>query len=202
MKQLITTVTVIICAVMLLAVMPTESEAEIYEDTLRLHILANSDSTHDQEIKLEIRDRILKKYSKELSSYGSIDEAKTRMTELLADVKRDVDSWLYEMGEEHECEVMLGEEWYDTREYEEFTLPKGYYSSLRVIIGEGDGRNWWCVMFPPKCLDIATENAPPDDGIVDYTKEEIKLITSKGYNVKFKLLELISDAARKLSKKG
>ena len=202
MKEFITVIAIILSATLLIAVMPTESEAEIYEDTLRLHILANSDSKSDQEIKLEIRNRILEKYSVKLSSYGSIDEAENKSFELLPSIKEDVDSWLYELGYSYVSEVTLSEEWYDTREYENFTLPKGYYSSLRVILGEGEGKNWWCVMFPPMCLNIATEKAPSDDGIVDYTKEETKLITSGDYNVKFKILELVSDAARKLSKKG
>ena len=103
-----------------------------------------------------------------------------------------------ERGYDYGCEVEIGVEWYDTREYEDFTLPKGYYTSLRVMLGEAEGKNWWCVMYPPLCLDIATEDAP-DDGALGYSKEEYALITNDGYNVKFKVLEVFSEA---FSKKG
>ena len=86
----------------------------------------------------------------------------------------------------------MSEEWYDTRVYEGFALPEGIYSSLRVIIGDGAGKNWWCVMYPPLCTSLAVEKAPSDDGIINYTKEELSLIEGKGYNIKFKGLELLS----------
>ena len=76
----------------------------------------------------------------------------------------------------------------------EVTLPRGIYSSLIVRIGDGAGRNWWCVMYPPMCLDLATD-APSDDWAGGYTGEELSLITGK-YRVKFKLLEMISDFAK------
>ena len=73
-------------------------------------------------------------------------------------------------------------------EYENFTLPCGYYTSLRILIGEGEGKNWWCVMFPPLCLDVAVAESK-------YTPEE-EILISKKYNVKFKILELVSEFAR------
>ena len=200
--KLLSTIAIVMVATLLLAVIPTEGEAEIYEDTLRLHILAASDSEEDQRIKLEIRDRVLSKYAEELSHYGSINEAEGAITALLPGIEEDVDVWLSELGCDDECEVTLGCEWYDTREYGDFSLPRGYYTSLRILIGGGGGRNWWCVMFPPMCLDIATEDAPADDAAIGYTDEEVKLISSRGYSIKFKLLELVSDAVSKLSKRG
>ena len=116
---------------------------------------------------------------------------------MIPDIERDVDAWIREAGYNYESEVTLGVEWYDTREYEDFTLPRGYYTSLRVMLGEAEGKNWWCVMYPPLCLDIATENAPYDDAVMGYTKEEYTLISDRGYNIKFKLLEVFSDAFSK-----
>ena len=185
----------LICLLVILvfAVVPTEAEGKIYDDTLRLHILALSDSDKDQEIKLIIRDRVLEKYAEELKGADNIEDALKSTSLLLEDIKSDVDLWLSEFYDDISSEVYLTEEWYDTREYENFTLPKGYYRSLKIVIGDGNGKNWWCVMYPPLCLDIATEDAERDDGIVDYTKEEISLISGRRYNVKFKLLEFISD---------
>ena len=194
MKKLLIPIFTILLSTVFIATIPTEAEAAIYEDTLRLHILANSNSDEDQNLKLEIRDEILKKYSSQLKDTEKIDEAENIIGGLLSEIEDFAEEEITERGFDYQVRCELGKEWYDTREYERFTLPKGYYTSLRVIIGDGEGHNWWCVMFPPMCLDIATENAPSDDGIIDYTKEEISLITNKKYNFKFKILELLSDA--------
>ena len=193
MKKMLLPSLICLLVILVFAVVPTEAEGKIYDDTLRLHILALSDSDKDQEIKLIIRDRVLEKYAQELKGADNIEDALKSTSLLLEDIKFDVDLWLSEFYDDVSSEVYLTEEWYDTREYENFTLPKGYYRSLKIVIGDGNGKNWWCVMYPPLCLDIATEDAERDDGIVDYTKEEISLISGRGYNVKFKLLEFISD---------
>lgn len=184
---------------MMLSVLPTEAEGKIYEDTLRLHILANSDSGEDQALKLQIRDRLLSEYGSLLKEGKSISEAKTVTEELLPQIESDVTRWISELGYDYSARAFLGEEWYDTREYEDFTLPAGYYASLRIIIGNGNGKNWWCVMYPPLCLDMATESAPSDDGIIDYSKEEVSLIKNGKYRIKFKILE---DLSRVFSKNG
>ena len=193
MKKTLLPSLICLLVILVFAVVPTEAEGKIYDDTLRLHILALSDSDKDQEIKLIIRDRVLEKYAGELKGADNIEDALKSTSLLLEDIKSDVDLWLSEFYDDVSSEVYLTEEWYDTREYENFTLPKGYYRSLKIVIGDGNGKNWWCVMYPPLCLDIATEDAERDDGIVDYTKEEISLISGRRYNVKFKLLEFISD---------
>lgn len=189
----------LLVATLLIAVIPTDAEAKIYEDTIRLHILANSDTKEDQALKLEIRDRILEKYGVMLSASKSVEQAKNEMEELLQSIEQDATVWIQELGYNYGARATLSEEWYDTREYEDFTLPAGYYTSLRVIIGDGDGKNWWCVMYPPLCTEIATERAPKDDFVIDYSREEISLIQGGKYNVKFKILE---DLSRVFSKNG
>lgn len=177
---------------MLIGALPTEAEGEIYEDTLRLHILANSDSAEDQALKIRVRDYILTEYGGRLRSGGSIDEAKNKIEALLPEIEADVNRKLVEWGYGYTARATLSQEWYETREYEDFTLPAGYYCSLRVIIGGGEGKNWWCVMYPPLCMEMACEDAPYDDGVINYTKEEFSLITSGKYNIKFKILEEVS----------
>ena len=130
---------------MVIGVLPTDAEGEIYDDTLRLHILANSDRSEDQALKLEIRDRILKKYGALLKSGDSITEAKASVERLLPEIEIDAKGWITELGYDYDVEATLGVEWYETREYESFTLPAGYYSSLRIIIGNGEGK-----MFVPR----------------------------------------------------
>lgn len=190
---------VMLVATMMLMLFPTDAEARIYDDTIRLHILANSNSIEDQALKIEIRDRLLTKYGRLLSESKSLGEAENTMTELLPEIEDSARMWIVELGYCYGVKATLTTEWYETREYEDFSLPAGYYTSLRVIIGEGDGRNWWCVMYPPLCMDIATESAPADDGLIDYTKEEITLIKKQKYNIKFKILE---DLSRVFSKNG
>ncbi len=191
-KRIVSAILTTLLATLLLAVLPTEAEAEIYGDTLRLHILANSDSEHDQELKLKIRDKLLIKYGAILKEKASFEEAEGYAALLLPQIEEDVELWVSELGYSYNAKATLSEEWYDTREYEDFTLPSGYYKSLRIIIGDGDGKNWWCVMYPPLCMDIATERAPSDDGVIDYTSEELNLIKSGKYNIKFKILEVVS----------
>ncbi len=177
---------------MLLAALPTDAEGEIYKDTLRLHIIANSDEAEDQELKLRVRDFILNEYGTRLKEGKNVTEAEEKVSRLLPEIESAVRDRLRQWGYDYSVTASLSEEWYDTREYEDFSLPAGYYSSLRVIIGEGEGKNWWCVMYPPLCMEMATENAPADDGVIDYTKEELLLIKSGKYNVKFKILEELS----------
>ena len=199
MKSIVEYALILLVATMMLALFPTDAEAEIYKDTIRLHILANSDSNEDQKLKLEIRDRLLTEYGEMLNASGSIAEAEHTANELLPIIKSEAESWISELGYSYGVRVTLTQEWYETREYEDFSLPAGYYTSLRVIIGEGEGKNWWCVMYPPLCMDIATEEAPADDGLIDYSKEELWLIKSDTYNVKFKILE---DLSRVFAKNG
>lgn len=192
MKSLIKNCFTLLIITMLIGALPTEAEGEIYEDTLRLHILANSDSKDDQALKIRVRDYILTEYGSRLRSGGSIDEAKEEISVILLEIEADVCEKIAEWGYKYTVRATLSEEWYETREYEDFTLPAGYYCSLRVIIGNGEGKNWWCVMYPPLCMEMACEDAPWDDGVINYTKEEFSLITSGKYNIKFKILEEVS----------
>ena len=197
MKNLISSTVILLLLTLSVSIMPTEAEAKIYDDTLRLHIIANSDSAEDQALKYEIRDLLLQKYGDRLKNSESIDEAVRSAGGLLYEMENDVQLWMQERGRDYSATITLTEEWYDTREYSDFSLPAGKYKSLRVIIGEGEGQNWWCVMYPPLCLELALENAPPDSGLINYSKEEIKLISGERYNVKFKFLEILSDAFTK-----
>ena len=184
---------------LLISVMPTDAEANIYEDTIRLHILANSDSREDQELKIVVRDGILKEFGERLRLAGSFDKAEELCERLIPEIKEYAEGIIKDAGYGYEVNIKLGEEWYETRDYDGFSLPCGYYTSLRILIGEGEGKNWWCVMYPPLCTELATESAPADDGLIDYTKEEMILISSGKYNIKFKILE---DLSRVFAKKS
>ena len=194
MKKFAIGILSILTAMLIVAALPTEADAGIYDDTLRLHILAASDSEEDQALKLAVRDGILAEYSAELSDVGDLEDARAALEARLPDIIATAERIVAEAGYDYRVTASLGEEWYDTRDYGELSLPRGVYTSLIIKIGKGQGRNWWCVMYPPMCLDLAADG-PSDDWTSGYTGEELSLISGK-YRVKFKLLELISDFIR------
>ncbi len=186
MKKYLSGAFCLLLATLFIAVIPTDAEGMIYEDTVRLHVLANSDSEEDQALKLALRDEILSEYGRSLSVFERADEAKESLRGKLGEIESFCNVKLKELSDAgYTAKVTLTEEWYETRDYGEYSLPKGYYTSLRIIIGEGEGQNWWCVMFPPLCLNAATESAA-------YTPEEELLITKK-YRIKFKIIEIVSE---------
>ena len=133
-------------------------------------------------------------YSSLLSESKSSDEAKDKIKDAESLIKADCEKWIHEEGYDYSVSVNLTYEWYETREYSDFILPAGEYASLKIIIGEGEGQNWWCVMYPPLCLDAAISKSD-----VKYSDEEYKLISKSGYRVKFKLLEVVSSIAEGFS---
>jgi stage II sporulation protein R len=188
MKKMLFPILILCAATIFLAAMPTEAECAIYEDTVRLHILANSDSVEDQSLKLELRDAVLSEYGKHLAANENARDAENALAVILPDIEHFCNNKIKELGFDYTVRASLGTEWYDTRDYKTFSLPCGYYTSLKISIGEGDGQNWWCVMFPPLCLDAATSSA-------GYSDEEKELISGK-YKIKFKILELISEITK------
>ncbi len=182
------TAVAVIClllATLLLAALPVRGEEEIYSDVIRLHIIAASDTEEEQTLKLSVRDAVLGVYGSALTSYPDRDSAAEAAREMLPGIRSLAEQTLREAGCDKPVSVTLTEEEYPTRDYETFSLPAGRYLSLRVLIGEAEGHNWWCVLYPPLCLDTAT------DGEL-LTDAEWGLLTENGgghYRVKFKLLE-------------
>ena len=185
----------LLCATFL-SVMPVEGEEGIYDSVVRLHILANSDSEEDQRLKLAVRDAVLEEYG-EVLNCGDKTAAEERINELLPAVKKTVEETLATHGCPHTVKIYFTEEKYPTRTYGELDFPAGVYSSLRIIIGEGEGQNWWCVLFPPICLDAAAEEAATTPSKPNELDEaEWKLVSRDGrYEVRFRLLEMLAEIA-------
>ena len=188
MKKILIPIMTVLLSVMIIAILPTEAEAGIYADTIRIHILANSDEKYDQELKLHVRDRLLSEYSNIFDTCREIRDAENTLKDALYDIESDVNTWIADYGYTATAELEV--EWFDTRYYDGFSLPAGYYLSLIISIGEAKGQNWWCVMYPPMCLDSATKIE------AEYSDAEKNLILGK-YTVKFKILELISKSIGK-----
>lgn len=176
-----------------------DSECEdIRQNILRLHVIANSDTKKDQALKYQVRDELLKSGSFSISDAKSKTEAQKNITNELDSLRKTAQQKVYDSGFGYKVKVEVAESYFPTRQYDDITLPAGYYDALKVIIGEGKGQNWWCVMFPNLCLPAATKTgASPEDILSD---EQIKIIKKHGrYEVRFWLLEKYYELTKKSS---
>ncbi len=162
---------------------------DVRRDVLRLHVIANSDSEEDQALKLKIRDTILKEGAAVFDGTLTADEAAEVVKPETARLREAAERTAAENGYGYKVDVEVGEEYFDTRVYENFTMPAGRYMSVRVIIGEGKGKNWWCVMFPPLCLPAAGTEHSIDAFLDD---DEVRVVeSSPRYEPRFKIVEII-----------
>lgn len=130
--------------------------AQVRQEVLRLHILANSDSPADQALKLRVRDAVLAETGDLFAGAGSLEEARAAAGENLPAIEAAARRALAEAGCDAPVKAELTRMYFNTREYgEKTTLPAGQYQALRLSIGEAKGKNWWCVMFPPICVPAA-----------------------------------------------
>ncbi len=193
-RTLIYMISLLLCA-LLIAALPVSGEEKIYQSVVRLHVLANSDSEDDQALKLLVRDEILKEYGPLLAEEGAIEGSIEKIRELLPDIQKSAEEVIKREGYAYTVSCSFGEEEYPERQYGDYSFPAGTYLSLRISIGEGVGKNWWCVLFPPLCLDMAKGEVLEDDALaVGLTSEEYKLISGSkngGYILKFKALEVL-----------
>lgn len=195
-KRILIATFTIIGLYVLLGFLPIHSEAAIYDNVLRLHVLANSDSNEDQTLKLEVRDRILEETATLFKDCKTKDEAREAVESNLDKIREIAEQTVREAGYEYGVSVSLGEEEYPTKNYEECCFPAGEYLSLRVMIGEAEGENWWCVLFPPLCIDAAGESREvfAEVGLTDEQYSFITETDNPKYKVRFKLLEVIEGA--------
>ena len=150
---------------------------------VRLHVIAVSDGAEEQEIKLEVRDAVLDYLTPVLENAEDQQQARQIITENLEGIAEAAGS----AARGRQVSVTLSQESYPTRQYEGFTLPAGRYESLRVILGEGEGKNWWCVVFPPLCLSAAESEEVQSV----LNGEDLSIVTEEeGYVLRFKLVEL------------
>ncbi|MCL1903178.1 MAG: stage II sporulation protein R [Oscillospiraceae bacterium] len=161
------------------------------EKVLRLHIIANSDSEEDQLFKYQLRDHILREYSPMLGGCDSLPEAKCVSEQLLPKIELAALSFADENDYKTEIKTELTEMYFTTRVYEGFTLPAGNYTALRVTIGEGAGKNWWCVMFPPLCVPAVTDDSEfSKNAAIDAI--HIPETGGDGTKIKFAVFEFLS----------
>lgn len=193
MRAVLSLSAIVLALTVALSFLPVFGEESVYDDVIRLHVIANSDSDGDQEDKLAVRDAILSYISGELEGVGSVGEASDEITSLLGEVETVAADTLASRGVDLPVRAEFGREAYPEREYEGYALPAGKYVSLRVIIGEGAGKNWWCVLFPALCTGAAKKDDFIEAGL---TSEGYRMIKDTGkprYKVRFRLLEILSE---------
>lgn len=162
--------------------------AGIRERVLRLHVLANSDSAADQALKLKVRDTVVETAAglfDEIDDEGAaLERAQAKLPEIEAAAQQRV----YDEGYDYPVKAKLCNMYFTTRQYDTVTLPAGMYDALRVTIGEAEGKNWWCVVFPPMCVSTATEHKTLGD-VLEPPQQEIVEQPQK-YEVRLKVVEL------------
>lgn len=130
---------------------------ELNKGLIRFHVVANSDSASDQHIKLQVRDAVLSSIRDDMKKIGDIAEAKAYIRENLPKIQSVANDTLQCLGVDQQALVSFCRESFDIRHYDTFSLPAGVYDSLRIVIGSGEGHNWWCVAFPALCLPATGE---------------------------------------------
>lgn len=176
-------------------------QEELGRKVIRLHVIANSDSPEDQALKLRVRDRVLARAQEILEQSADMEQAEQALTAALPELTREARETLAAEGCAQPVQARLEPAEFPTKDYDGFSLPAGKYLALRVIIGQGAGQNWWCVVFPPLCTAAASDvpTVALDAGLTD---QEVALITEadEGYILKFKSVELWQTLKAKLTK--
>ncbi|MBO5938549.1 MAG: stage II sporulation protein R [Clostridia bacterium] len=186
---------------LVLSILPVHGESELYDNVLRLHVIANSDSDEDQALKLKVRDAVLAESEQLLASCQTREDAIAKTKEHLSRLEHAALKTLQAEGCNDSVRAELGEEVYPTRNYESFCFPSGSYLSLRIVIGEGEGQNWWCVLYPPMCLSAASADSTQNDAYISVglTGEQYRVITETDtprYRARFRILEAFEEALR------
>lgn len=177
-------------------------QSQLADKMLRLHVLANSDSEEDQALKLQVRDRVLTVVEPWLSDQPDVSAVEDVLKARAPELQREAEAVIKAAGYSYSVQVQVEETWFPTRQYDGFSLPAGKYDSLRVIIGEGEGKNWWCVVFPPLCLASSTESMTETAKDVGLSDQEVFLILEdeEQYVIKFKAIELWEGLKQRLDK--
>ena len=167
-------------------------QKQLAENILRLHIVAHSDSAYDQDLKLQVRDRTAAQFSELLSRAENAEEACITIHDNLHAVEETAEAVLRENGCMLTADAEIVTMYFPERHYSDVTLPAGNYRALRIVLGEGEGKNWWCVVFPQLCLGASGTELRKTASKAGMTDKQMDLLFGKDtkITVKFKLLEL------------
>lgn len=171
---------------------------DLRQNVLRLHIIANSDSEEDQAVKLLVRDKILEESTDIFAGETDLKRAEEKAADRLNEFCETAEKVLRENGFSYGASAEIGDSYFETREYEDFTLPAGNYRSLIIRLGKAQGKNWWCVIFPAVCVPAAT-----DASLSDSTRDTSAQIAEhpQKYVMRFKTVEIYEDIKKFLKNK-
>jgi stage II sporulation protein R len=188
---IITCICTFIIAVLLMASV-VQDRLSLDRQLIRLHVVANSDSEEDQALKLQVRDRVLEYLQDNMEEEWDVQEAKAYLQDNLSKVEEEISSFLLSKGLDDACVVSLGQEAFGVRDYDTFSLPSGVYESLRITIGHGEGKNWWCVVFPRLCLPAVSRDFEETAVGAGFSNALVPTLQQKeGYEVRFFLLDVL-----------
>ncbi|MEN6349089.1 MAG: stage II sporulation protein R [Syntrophomonas sp.] len=169
----------LIIFIALIGIYTMEEEGKpLNESVLRLHVIANSNSPTDQALKIEVKDAVVKLMSQEFRDIDDITEARHLAVNDIPRIKETAERVISSRGCNYQVEVKVGEAEFPTKSYGNLVFPQGDYQAVRIIIGQGQGKNWWCVLFPPLCM-------------VSSSDKGLTLDNPRSAKVSFKCLELI-----------
>ena len=177
------------------------SQSDVAGKLIRFHVIANSDSKEDQELKLKVRDSVLEYVSPKLMNSKDVEESRKIINNENKNIKKIGEKVINKNGFKYSVATTLSKEYFPVKSYGNITLPQGEYEAFKIVIGSGTGQNWWCVMFPPLCFvditkgDVAFEKTERDMRAV-LSEDEYELIDNTKDNkeiiVKFKVMEIFS----------
>jgi stage II sporulation protein R len=175
--------------------------AGLSQNLVRLHVIANSDSAADQALKLKVRDAVIELMKDKLASSKNIDETRAIVNSNLNNIEKISSEVIRKNDRNYSVKATMGKYDFPTKTYGDIALPAGEYQALRVVIGNGAGANWWCVLFPPLCFVDATHGTIPESVKQDLksslSPEEYRIITSSDnkadipIKIKFKVVEFL-----------
>lgn len=171
-KGMLAAAVVFVCGLMYLYGRATDGkqmQKDIAKQVIRLHVVANSDSEEDQKLKLEVKEQIVGLLREELKKDSSVAMAQQTLRSHLDEVEETARSYIQEKGYDYEVNAQLGTCYFPVKQYGDMTFPAGEYKALKVNIGEHEGKNWWCVMYPTLCFVDSTYQIVPEE-----SKERLK----------------------------
>lgn len=207
-RLLLLIILLIITSVCILNAYSDNVMTDLKNNIVRLHVVASSDNTDDQALKLKVRDSIVAYTNEVLADCDNSGDAYDTLNENISEIEKIAKDTVVKEGYDYDVKAMLGIFEFPTKDYGNIILPNGEYTSLKIIIGEGEGQNWWCVLFPPLCF----VNANVDDKISSTGEKKLKdEVSDDSYNViekpakgikfKFKIVEVIENAKMKINAK-
>ncbi len=168
---------------------------QIRSHVVRLHILANSDSQEDQQLKLKVRDTVVNTAANLFDEASDASEALEQVQAKLPEIEAAAQQRVYDEGYDYKVHAQLCNMYFTTRRYDTVTLPAGQYNAVRITIGSGKGHNWWCVIFPPLCVSASTDASKLDDVL---EPEQKNIVTDEPhYEIRFKVVEIIQSIGQK-----